>query len=286
MDVLPLVDFIMERERVRLRKEAGDSAPWTDDPILREWRFCNVRRNDDRQTRLIHQGWLTPHGEDPDVWFAMVVARLINWWPSLNAVGYPVPWSPARFKLALAARTKKKEKVFTGAYMVRADAVVSGLKSDYLADYVLTPLWAARKEVRPRSGDTLAAFHARLTQFRDMGSFMAAQVVADVKYAEGSPLRWAEDWATWAAPGPGSLRGLNRVCGDPPDTPWNGRTPSRVWEDVFERCRQLVLMQLSTTALGNLTGQDLQNCLCEFDKYERVRLGEGRPRSRYTPTTL
>jgi hypothetical protein len=27
--------------------------------------------------------------------------------------------------------------------------------------------------------------------------------------------------------------------------------------------------------------QDLQNCLCEFDKYERVRLGEGRPRSNY-----
>ena len=27
--------------------------------------------------------------------------------------------------------------------------------------------------------------------------------------------------------------------------------------------------------------QDLQNCLCEFDKYERVRLNEGRPRSNY-----
>jgi len=27
--------------------------------------------------------------------------------------------------------------------------------------------------------------------------------------------------------------------------------------------------------------QDLQNCLCEFDKYERVRLGEGRPRNGY-----
>jgi hypothetical protein len=30
-----------------------------------------------------------------------------------------------------------------------------------------------------------------------------------------------------------------------------------------------------------LHAQDLQNCLCEFDKYERVRLGEGRPRSNY-----
>lgn len=286
MDVLPLVDFIVERETVRINKEERKvPPPWTDDPILREWRFCNVRRNDDRQSRLIQQGWLHPHSGEEDVWFAMVVARLVNWWPTLEEVGYPSPWKPTHFKKVLAARTARKEKVFTGAYMVRADAVVSGLKSDYLADYVLTPLWKARDQVRPRKGDTLAGFHSRLTQYRDMGSFMAAQIVADVKYAEHGPLRQAEDWATWAAPGPGSLRGLNRVCGDPPDTPWNGRTPSRVWELRFEECRQRVLMQLITTALHDLTGQDLQNCLCEWDKYERVRLGEGRPRSRYTSTT-
>jgi hypothetical protein len=27
--------------------------------------------------------------------------------------------------------------------------------------------------------------------------------------------------------------------------------------------------------------QDLQNCLCEFDKYERARLGEGTPKQIY-----
>lgn len=281
MNVLPLVDFIMERERVRMAKEAGKPKPWTDDPILQQYRFCNVRRNDDKQTRLIHEHWLHPHAGNPDAWFAMVVARLVNWWPTLEEAGYPVPWNHARFKKALAQRKDGGQKVFTGAYMVRADAVVSGSKADYLADYVLTPLWEARAKVRPRDGDTLEAFHARLMQFRDMGSFMAAQVVADVKYDPKGPLRRAADFMTWAAPGPGSLRGLNRVCGDPPDTPWNGHTPSRVWEDRFNDCLQLVALQLVTTSLHDLTAQDLQNCLCEFDKYERVRLGQGKPRSRY-----
>ena len=32
-----------------------------------------------------------------------------------------------------------------------------------------------------------------------------------------------------------------------------------------------------------LTAHDVQFCLCEFDKYERVRLGEGRPRALYKP---
>jgi hypothetical protein len=33
--------------------------------------------------------------------------------------------------------------------------------------------------------------------------------------------------------------------------------------------------------MPQLHAQDLQNCLCEFDKYERVRLGEGRPKAKY-----
>ena len=28
--------------------------------------------------------------------------------------------------------------------------------------------------------------------------------------------------------------------------------------------------------------RDIEHSLCEFDKYERVRLGQGQPRSKYT----
>jgi hypothetical protein len=35
--------------------------------------------------------------------------------------------------------------------------------------------------------------------------------------------------------------------------------------------------------LKDLHAQDIQNCLCEFDKYERVRLGEGTPKQLYKP---
>ena len=77
--VTPLLYFIGERERIRIRRANGEPPPWTDDPILREWSFCNVRREDDRVTRWIAEDWRVPHVDDPDLWFAMVIARFVNW---------------------------------------------------------------------------------------------------------------------------------------------------------------------------------------------------------------
>ena len=43
----------------------------------------------DRTTRWIADNWRTPHVDDPDVWFAMVIARFVNWPDTLAALGYP-----------------------------------------------------------------------------------------------------------------------------------------------------------------------------------------------------
>lgn len=48
-----LLNFIAERERIRIKKEAGQPWPWTNDPILRDYKFCCVRREDDRVTKGI-----------------------------------------------------------------------------------------------------------------------------------------------------------------------------------------------------------------------------------------
>lgn len=262
--------FVKERESIRVKKEAGKPWPWTKDPVLRTYRFCNVRRNDDKETRLIHRNWLVE--ENPDAWFAMTVARIVNWWPSLEEVGYPVPWDQARFKSAMARRKAEGAKAFTGAYMIHADAHAAGSKADYLAERVLTPMWEDRAKIRPVSGDTLDSFHKRLIQYRDMGSFMAGQVVADTKYAPRDPLAFAPDFFSWATSGPGSMKGLNYVAERDPATTFN----EKGWRAEFAIFQQEVAPYLDS--LPPITGQDLQNCLCEFSKWRR-----GTSRSKYTP---
>ena len=41
-------DFCRERENIRLEREMGAPAPWTDNPIFQQGRFLNVFREDDR----------------------------------------------------------------------------------------------------------------------------------------------------------------------------------------------------------------------------------------------
>lgn len=274
MRVDDLMAFILERHKIWKLKEAGKSKPWTQDPILQSYRFCNVYRELDTVTIWIAENWRAKHANDPHLWFAMCVARLINWPDTLGALGYPVPWRPAKFEDALHRRQQAEQKAFGGAYIVSTNGRAMD-KAEYLARHVLNPLWEARKAIAPKRGEPLAHFHARLMQFDGMGSFMAAQVVADLKYVE--PLRSAPDWDTWAASGPGSRRGLNRVFGRPTDAPWRGDD----WLGSLTELHLAVGRRIAKARMPPLHAQDLQNCLCEFDKYERTRLGEGRPRATY-----
>mmetsp|Transcript_16468 Transcript_16468/g.46865 ORF Transcript_16468/g.46865 Transcript_16468/m.46865 type:complete len:262 (+) Transcript_16468:214-999(+) len=48
-----LYDWMTERHLIFKRKNAGEPAPWTTDPVLLQWRFCNVRRELDRESRAL-----------------------------------------------------------------------------------------------------------------------------------------------------------------------------------------------------------------------------------------
>jgi hypothetical protein len=280
-----LLAFVREREAIRLRRESGvgvgylnENLVWTYDPILVAYRFCNVRREDDRVTRWISQQWRSPCGGDPDLWFAMMVARFVNWPDTLEHLGYPVPWKPAHFLQVMANRKRRRLKCYGGAYMIRADSGRPGRgTAEYQEAEMFTPLWGRRETLRPRPGDTLCSYHMTLGQLFGLGSFMAGQVVADLKYVE--PLRSAPDWQTFACSGPGSQRGLNRVLGRPVNAPWTEED----WRLEADRLRGWLAGRFQIDG-EPLHGQNVQNCLCEFFKYEKVRLGEGRPRARFTHT--
>ncbi|QDM15214.1 hypothetical protein FNL55_03920 [Tardiphaga sp. vice352] len=277
MQIETAIYWITEREAIRKRREAGDVQPWTKDPILNSFRFCNVRREDDAVTRYIAANWRAPHADNPNLWFAMAVARFINWPATLHELGFPETWDRDHFKTVLTARMQRGEKAFGPAYVI-PNGGSSKPKVDYLADNILHRLWQAREHMSPRPGISLASYCARLMDFNGVGAFMAAQVIADLKYV--GPLRLAPDWISFVISGPGSRRGLNRIMGRTVDSPWT----ESAWQTAFRRFEASIRPELERIGLADLHCQDLQNCLCEIDKFLRGRSGEGKPKRRFVPT--
>src|SRR5690606_30251911 len=55
IDAQPLWDWMNERHRIWVRRNAGHKWPWTEDPILREYKFTNVFREYDAVTLELHK---------------------------------------------------------------------------------------------------------------------------------------------------------------------------------------------------------------------------------------
>ena len=278
----PMLHWIRERERIRVRKERGDAPPWTDDPILSGYRFCCVRREDDRGTIWIRRNIREPYADHPMLWLMLCIGRQINWPNTLNWLmtawgAWPDSdgFEPRLMTAAMNVRKSLGEKLYTGAYVISAPSTKGADKQAYICEQVIGEQWNRRDGfARHFAGQpSLRTTHERLTRVKGWGPFMAYQAVVDMRFTK--LLSGAEDVSIWAAAGPGTLRGLNRIHG-------------RAVDYALSQGQALSEMRAIYRIVQQETGvhmdfSDVPNILCETDKYLRVKNGEGKPRALYVP---
>lgn len=274
--------FMRERETIRLRKEAGLPWPWTEDKILQEFKFTNVKRDHDRTTyRLVNEFYEPNRDSPPDVQlFNCALYRYFGTIEFAHAVGWQTGFNPERIKAVAKARLAAGERVFTGAYVITNQGIKAP-KQDVVVDIFLAGVWANREAI-------VAEAHKR-HHWRDMiielqkvpgfggTGFMAKEVALDTILTSMWP-GMPEDFNMWCPAGPGARRGINRLLGVDLKRPMK--------TDVAVTYMRGLLQSSAVywrADFVELTLHDIQFQLCEFDKYERVRLGQGRPRSKYRP---
>lgn len=267
-----MVYWIHEREAIRKAKEAGAPKPWTTDPLLRDYRWCNVSRMDDRVSVDLMKGWYRPADARTQL-VAATLGRLINWPQALLEGTEGSPFSMghlAGLRPRLRARAARSEKIFTGAYVV--PGVPGSNKIDSTLDLV--------QRVSGRAGEilksTMKSTWAELLEMDGLGSFLAGQIVADL-----ARLDTGADWPdrdTWAPVGPGSARGINRLYGRPKN---QAVSQGQFEIDLREYIREVRPRIEMIADDRKLHAQDFQGTHCEFDKYRRLTLGEGSVRARY-----
>jgi 5-hmdU DNA kinase-like protein len=274
-------EFMCKREALRLRKETGAPWPWSEDEILNTYKFTNVKRENDRTTRWMRRNWTGPNVDRPggEIIFNCALFRYFGTWEFADALGWQRTWQPQRVVDLAQRRSREGLRVFTGAYIVPTLGY-RGPKTKAVADLILTPLWKVREEIgelaaQTKSWRATAERMRRLPGFGGTG-FMTKEVLQDVM--QTPVLNAAVDRNTWCPAGPGARRGLNRLAGRGLKASVSEAHLLAEMLSLFERAQETLPSWMPVLEL-----HDVQFQLCEFDKYERVRLGEGRPRSKYIP---
>lgn len=285
-------DFVNEREEVRLRRQAGFSFPWTDDPILRSFKFTNVRRHHDRTSRELREKFYTPRFNDDRRSILMNAAlfRYFGTWEFAQAVGWQEfdTFDFEMIKDTAEQRLADKQRVFTGAYVITNQGI-SAPKQEVVVDYFLRDLHKSVSDILKivQTTDSWEKVARRMMLINGFGGtgFMTKEILLDTTYTgfwripishpEDGYFSQPSDWWSWTPIGPGARRGASRVLGDDSATPISESKAGVVIRELQDEASALWKHE------GVLAPHDVQFQLCEFDKYERVRLGQGQPRSRY-----
>lgn len=284
--------FVHERESVRLKKEAGAPFPWTDDTILQTYKFTNVRREHDRTTKRFIEHYASHHDamNIAEQFLNCAVARYFGDADFVASLGWIDNGDDITGKILHHVNDYRhgnpKKNVFTGAYVVSnfgrtepKEEVVCG---------ILEGLWRELKEGQLLYITTRGSWKETVENMRSLygfggSGFMAKEVTLDTMFFSDiwGGLDRPLDYWRWTPIGPGSARGVGRVL-------YEDFTVNEV--RIPEAKVLKVIMSLYESQegrwpsdWGRLSPHDIQFQLCEFDKYERVRLGQGRPRSKYRP---
>lgn len=246
--------WILERERVRHHKEEGHPKPWSFDPIFLKYHFCNVRREDDRGTKE-RRAVVRKYVEDVEALpYFYTLSNLLNYAPSLEVAILEEEWPSI-----LQKHMDEGGKVFHTAYVVTTNGM-SMPKLDFVAMVAGNVLNSTIPNMT-----CMGAFRS-LLMVRGLGSFLASQIIADLK--NDRFLAGATDFWFFSTMGPGSKKGLDLLYG-----------PSTTHGNYEDRIRDLYLALPPDIRQLGLHMQDLQNCLCEFSKFVRYREnGPGRRR--------
>jgi hypothetical protein len=289
--------WIVERQAIFHRRASGYAKPWTNDPILRDNKFTNAYRQQDKGTvALMKMLDVDPPLSTRDIVFNVIWYRLFNHY-ELAELGpvrlNGVVGGPIDFYNKLIDRDEQGLKVFTSAHMTTGVAGEAKVETYIRAcNVAINLLPTILESLNSRRMQTV--FEALLEGYL-IGRFVAYEIVCDLRFQPvwgyqsyvstptGFGPAYPDDTFSWANLGPGACRGLTRLGLLEPTAAGKPRYTNQL--EGVEKMRYLWGQALkSLPPLGSnwpFELREIEHSLCEFDKYERIRRGEGQARVKF-----
>ena len=283
--------FANERQNIFIKKLNGDTPPWTNDPILKTYKFCNSYRVNDRVSQYLLKNVIynAKTYKDEDMLFRIILFKLFNkesTWELLLKEFKDITLSTfdmKEYSNVLTNAINNKIKIYNDAYISCAtkafgydrkhDNHLALLNKMFIIDKVQDKILKCTNMEQ--------AFKI-IKSYPLIGNFMAYQLITDINYS--NIVDWKEDEFTVA--GPGSLRGIKKCFIDKGNLSNEDiiRYMYNHQEEEFER------LNLNFKTIGNRKLQliDIQNIFCELDKYCREKVpslksNRTKIKKKYTP---
>jgi hypothetical protein len=270
--------FAAKRQKVFEARVAGGNAPWSDDRILQEYKFCNVFRAADRVSQYMISDvvYAEDDSSPEDRLFQIVAFRTFSNIQTWKSVSLALGRSPriadlkdGSFEAALSDIKNFGGTLYTGAFILCATDAY-GRTRKHLNHVELFRHMFAREHLGARLLDasSLREIYDLLHKFPLMGDFMSYQTSIDLNYS--AHINFSEN--DFTQPGPGAVRGIKKVFKD-----LGGLTPQEVimWM-VDHQDQEFNRLGLNFNGLWGrpIHAIDAQGLFCETDKYCREAVPE------------
>ncbi|MBR9973783.1 nucleotide kinase domain-containing protein [Magnetospirillum sulfuroxidans] len=263
----------LRQEAFFARIERPSTPPWTDDPIIRTFKFTNAYRAADRVSQYLIREVIYKGGQSvEDVFFRIILFKIFNkieTWEILTTHLGCISFADFDWRKAsnvLDAAMLRNEKVYSAAYIMPSAKSAFGhdrKHSNHLS--LLAKMMADKVPFRIQQSRSMQDAYEILLSYPSIGPFLAYQYVIDINYS--AITSFSED--DFVVPGPGALSGVAKCFAD-----LGGWEPSDVIRHVtdtqereFERLG-LMFRDLWGRRLHRI---DCQNLFCEVDKYARIK---------------
>ena len=270
--------FASERQKIFEKQVRGEPGPWTDDPTLLKYKFCNVFRAADRVSQYLIRE-VCYHNEScmpEDRLFQIVAFRMFSKIETWEAIRDFLSHHPTlsdladgAFTAALEYAKAKNGSLYTHAFILCAnDAYHQGRK--YLNHVELFRHMFLGDPLGQKllSATSLRQVYELLHQYPLMGDFMSYQTAIDLNYS--AIINFDEN--SFTQPGPGALRGIQKVFRD-----YGDYTPAEIilWMTENQQ-KEFDRLGLPFNGLFGrpLHAIDCQGLFCETDKYCREAVPE------------
>lgn len=269
--------FACERQNIFWKKLNNEPAPWTNDPILQTYKFCNSYRVNDRVSQYLLKNVIYNMNKysSEDMLFRILIFKLFNkesTWELLidNFSDITLKtFNMEKYSKVLENAIENGIKIYNDAYISCANKAFGyDRKHDNHLALLNKMFNIDNIQEKILNCKTMENAFNIIKSYPLIGNFMAYQLVTDINYSD--IVDWKENEFTIA--GPGSLRGIKK-CFIDKGTMSNEDIIRYMYENQDEEFKRL---NLNFKRIGNRPLQliDCQNIFCELDKYCRQALPE------------